>query len=500
MIANPNSWLARGHQRESLPLVNLLPYLMCGRVGNFEPVHLLDDGALGFAVEFDVPVVDTVVDGEDAISGLIDQALRALPDGVQWQWFVQSSSFVESQLQLYLAQASCDPVAQVCTAHYVQRWRAAQREGFFPQELAANFFPRSQSILVALKSAPLHSTRGPLAAMFHRAGKLDAVVADFIEAARGLQAMLATQGIGASALGADQLANWVADRLFPWRRFDHAPVQTGLHSVREAIASLGRIDPVEMRGFRTVSAGTEAHHRVTSMLWHPRAVRPGMLNTLVLLRPCLSVSLSGRVLPLASSTLQLKTQGLLNARSANRFNEVETQARAQALNDVEHRLFSEGERLIEGRLQVHLIEPTAEEAEDAARVVCSHLRELDIEAAQEEEIGSSLILRGCLPFAIYEVTERKLRRRRRFLSRDFADIHPCGGCWRGMPPSPERPGTRPGPIVMYSNPVGEALFLDPSKAERNPHALWSANQAPGKASSCTTTCSICGGFRKFACT
>src|SRR5579864_7174665 len=220
------------------------------------------------------------------------------------------------------------------------------------------------------------------------------MVASSIDAARDLQAVLAARGIQASAVGADRLANWVVDLLFPWRRFDHPPVSTALHSVREAVASLGRIDPIQLRGFRTVSAGAEAHHRVASMLWHPRAVRAGMLNTLALLRPFLSVCLSGRALPLASSTLQLKVQGLLNARSANRFNEVETQTRAQALNDVEQRLFSDGERLIEGRLQVHLIEPSAEEAEDAARTVCSHLRELDIEAALEEDIGSSLILRG----------------------------------------------------------------------------------------------------------
>jgi len=205
-----------------------------------------------------------------------------------------------------------------------------------------------------------------------------------------------------------------------------------------------------------------------------------MLNTLPLLRPCLSISLSGRVMATSTSTLRLKAQSLLNLRSANRFNEVETQARTEALNDVERRLFSEGERLIEGRLQVHVMEPTAEAAEDAARAVCNHLRELEIEATLEEDIGSSLILRGCLPFAIFEATERKLRRRRRFLSRDFADIHPAGGCWKGLPPSGRRHCAMPEPIVMYSNPVGEGLFLDPSKAERNPHALVVGQSGSGK--------------------
>jgi len=136
--------------------------------------------------------------------------------------------------------------------------------------------------------------------------------------------------------------------------------------------------------------------------------------------------------------------------------------------------------LVEGRLQVHLIEASAEDAENAARVVCTYLQEADIEAAQEEDIGSSLILRGCLPFTVYEATERKFRRRRRLLSRDFADMHPAGRCWKGIPPSANPCRLGSAPIVMYSNPVGETLFLDPSKAERNPHALVVGQSGSGK--------------------
>src|ERR1700704_3894773 len=129
-------------QRDTLPLADLLPYLMCGSVGDFGPLHLLEDGALGYALEFDVPPVDTQVGSEEAISGLIDQALRALPDAVQWQWFVQSSSYVEPQLQQYLGQGAQDSIGRICASHYVQRWRNAQRQGFFPHDLGDNFFPR----------------------------------------------------------------------------------------------------------------------------------------------------------------------------------------------------------------------------------------------------------------------------------------------------------------------------------------------------------------------
>lgn len=471
--------LSRG-PRDAFPLTSLLPYLMCGRVHDLEPVHFLDDGALGFAVEFDIPAVDTQIGSEEVVSGFIDQALRALPAEVHWQWFVRISPHVESQLQLYLAPTSADPIAQTCASHYARRWRNAQKEGFFPEDPSVNFYPRSQSILIALKSQPVPALHSALSTILMGRDRSNALVSAFVEAARSLQSLLASHGINNSVVGADELANWIADLLFPWRRFDHPAVHTGLHSTREAIASLGHIDSLEFRGFRSVSGGVAAHHRVVSMLWHPHAVRAGMTNVLMQLRPHLCVSLTARALPAAVSMLRLKAQGLLNARSSNRFNEVESEARAEALRDVEHRLFADGERLIEGRVHVHLVEQSAEAAESAARVVCSSLRDLDIEAALEEDIGSSLILRGCLPFAIYEATERNLRRRRRFLSRDFADLHPAGGCWTGIPPLGGASQTAPEPVVMYSNSLGQALFLDPSKAERNPHALVVGQSGSGK--------------------
>ncbi len=472
-------WLRRPG-RATRPLADLLPYEMSGTIGEFGPVHLLSDGAVGYAVEFDVPAVDTRLDGEARMAGLIDQALRLLPYDVQWQWFMLPSSFIEPQLQHYLTQPGHDAIGQACAWQFVQRWRDAQHQGFFPSDPENNFFPRSQSIVLALKSAPLGLVEVPLNGWRRPADDLRRRSAGFVMAAQTLQGTLASGGIQAEPVSADRLANLVADLLFPWRRFQHPPLRTGLHSVRQAVSSLGRIDPLEAGGFRTVGAGGQSHHRVASMLWHPRAVRPGMLNALAQIRPCLSISLSGRVLDAAASTLRLKAQGLLNARSANRFNEVETQARAQALGDVERRLFAEGERLVEGRLQVHLIEATAQAADEAAQAVCDGLRDLEIEAAQEEDIGSSLILRGCLPFAVYEDTERKLRRRRRFLSRDFADMHPAGGCWTGLRNRADEPSAGAAPIVMYANSAGQALFVDPTKAERNPHALIVGQSGSGK--------------------
>lgn len=462
------------------PLADLLPYLLCGRIGDLEPVHLLDDGALGFAVQFEPPPVDTEPEAEARLSAMIDQALRALPAGLQWQWFARSSTQVEDPLQRYLQQPGVDPVGRACASETLQRWRHAQQAGFFPADPALNFFPRSQAILLAIKSQPMGLAPWQMLQGMSNRADLAARTAGFVSAARALQATLQSSGIEAETVDADAMANLVADLLFPYRRLQRGPVSTGLDSIRDAVASLGRIEPVGPGGFATHCAGQVAHHRVASMLWHPHAVRPGLLNELARLRPILSVCLSGSVLPPAAATVRLKAQGLLNARSAHRFNEIETQARAQAIEEVERRLFAEGERLIEGRLQVHVVESSAEEAESAALAACDLLRDADIEAAPEPDIGASLILRGCLPFTLYEQTERKLRRRRRFLSRDFADLHPAAGCWTGAAQSARADGAGPAPVVMYSNAAGSPLFIDPSKAERNPHALVVGQSGSGK--------------------
>jgi len=463
----------------ALPLAELLPYVMCGTIGEFGPVHLLEDGSVGFALEFDLPVVDTQIDGEGHVAALIDQSLRLLPAGVDWQWMVRCSPYVEPQIRRYLAQPGHDLVGQACAMQVGQRWRDAQREGFFPDDPQINFYPRSQSVVLALKSPPAAlSAAGPGWPQFHE--DLGKRTAGFIAAAQSLEGTIASLGVAPVGVDADRLANLVIDLLFPWRRFDSPPVRTGLHGAREAIGSHGRIDTVGGSGFRTVGPRAAAFHRVASMLWHPHAVRPGMLNALALMRPRLSICMCGRALDPASTAVRLKAQALLNARSANRFNEVETQARSQALEDVERRLFTEGERLIEGRLQVHVIEDSAEAADESARAVCEFLRGQDIEAVVEEEIGSSLILRGCLPFAIYEQTERKLRRRRRFLSRDFADLHPAGGAWSGLAVAATEAAASVAPLAMYSNPAGAPLFVDPSRAERNPHALVVGQSGSGK--------------------
>jgi conjugal transfer ATP-binding protein TraC len=500
----------RENHRHARALAHELPYLHSGTFQGFGPLHLLADDTLGFAFTINVPVVDTVPDGEQGVCDALVTMLHALEPGIQWQWFCRSQSRVEDALSLYLSQPGQDAPGELFARAFVERWRTAQGQGFFPEKAELNFHPRSQTLTIALKSAPMgfgQTSIGELAASlvpaswrehWHRRfpagtgqelqhGANAQRAARFVAVVRDILAAAHYQGWETHCLGPDELVRWTCAILFPQRANAHpALAPDSRHAfdrdeIRTAIAAQGRIQELSPRGFSSVAAGITRHHRVVSMLWQPRSVFPGMLNALATIRPNINVCLAASLLPPTAALLQLKARALLNARSTHRFNETEMQARGKALQEVEERLFAEGERILELRLQVHIAEATADEAEDAAAMVCKHLENLEMEAAREQDIASSLLLRGCLPFAVYPQTERKLRRRRRLLSRDCAELHPCGGCWTGIAPESAHQGAAyPSPIVMYSNALGEPLFIDPTKADKNPHALVVGQSGSGK--------------------
>jgi len=501
--ASTLAWDAQS--KVALRLSSELPYLQCGTLSGFGPLHLLSDDTVGFAFFMAVPVVDTAPDAEQAVSVTIQSMIHALAPGVQWQWFLRASCVVESCLEKYESQPGRDMAGQLFCKELLTRWRSAQSQGFFPGDEDHDFHPRQQTILVALKSAPLGLgganpfdllTKAAPAALSRirrqpgAARRPDTALkrmAEFVTVARNVLAAAHSGEWETTALNADALTDWVGTLLFPQRaesglrspiHHDFSPLPNEL---RTAIASMGRIDEIDGRGFVSLAAGSARHHRVVSMLWQPRSVYAGMLNSLASVRPSITLSLTASLQGTAQALLKLKSRALLNARSTHRFNETEMQARADALQEVEQRLFSDGERIVEVRLQVHVCEQSESDAEEAAEAVSKQLQALEMEAAVENEIGSTVLLRGCVPFAVYPQTENKLHRRRRMLSRDCADLHPAGGCWTGTPPELGTASMAyPRPIVLYSNNLGEPLFIDPTQADKNPHALVVGQSGSGK--------------------
>jgi hypothetical protein len=457
-----------------------LPYLCTTRLGEFGPLHVLSDDTLGFAFEMPVPVVDTAPEAEEDVAQGIRAMLHALEPGVQWQWFARSEPWVGRELARQTTQGAAprDPFETA----FRQRWLDAQQDGFFPDDARINFHPRVRRICVAMKSPPLGTgvLPGPLALLSGalrgtRPSSAAQGAAAFVRCAQGVLAAAGSSGWEPDLLDADGIADWVAGEIFPGRRADGSRPHVGAGEVRDAVASLGSLEDMTPGGFRSRARGDDTHHRVVSMLWPPPALAPGLLNEIPLLRPRITVSLTACALAPGKSLAQLKARALVDARSTHRFNQTEMQARADALQEVEHRIFADGERIFEMRLQVHVMEGDPERAEDAGAQVCKALERHEIEACIERDIGATLLLRGCLPFCTYPRTEARLLRRRRLLTRDCADLHPAGGCWTGTPPL-----SGGAPSVLYASPSGEPLHLDPTRAEKNPHALIVGQSGAGK--------------------
>jgi len=502
---SPTSVSGGRQSKTAVQFSSELPYLQCGTFSGFGPLHLLTDDTVGFAFILSVPVVDTVPEAEQAASNTILAMLHALSPGVQWQWFFSAGPVVEHSLEKYMLQPGRDMAGKLFCDALLTRWRDAQSLGFFPEDQEHEFHPRAQTILVALKSPPLglglanpfdlltNTVRGPFSRIRNQtsvapiSGPALKRMAEFVSVARNVIAAAHSQQWETTAMDAPALIDRVGTLLFPQRSEGgmRSPIHQDLspfpNEIRTAIASMGRIEGIDGRGFRSLAAGSLRHHRVVSMLWQPRAVLPGMLNSVSMVRPSINISITAALQGTAQALLKLKSRALLNARSTHRFNETEMQARVEALQEVEQRLFSDGERIVELRLQVHVCEKDEAEADMAADAVCKQLQALEMEAAVENEIGSTVLLRGCLPFAVYPQTERKLHRRRRMLSRDCADMHPAGGCWTGTPPHLSTASSAyPSPIVLYSNSLGEPLFIDPTQADKNPHALVVGQSGSGK--------------------
>ena len=483
MIAS-SSRVAQGQVRS---LSAELPYLCETSFDGFGPLHLLSDDSLGYAFQTPLPCAITDPNAEESISSTIAAMLRALAPGTYWQWFVRSDSCVSRQLVQALGLEQCRGESREFADAFAGRWQSAERDGFFPEAPEINFHPRRVTVLVALKSQVLGSTQSfpSLSLALHRlSGKskdsgATARAADFIRCCREVEGAALAQGWTTQPVDGDSLADWVGLEIFPQRADRGGSLRVGLGETRHAIASLGSIEGLCGEGFCSHARGTPVHHRVVSMLWPPPAVAPGLLNDLPFARPRITVCITARALPPASALAALKARALIEDRSTHRFNRTEMQARAEALQEVEHRIFSDGERIFDARLQVHVMEEDALAAEEAVVQVCNLLEQREFEASKESDIGSTLLLRACLPFAIYPETEDRLRRRRRLLSRDLADLHPGGGPGAGGSFGAFEARGRHHAIA-YCSPGGEPLFLDPTRAEKNPHALVIGQSGSGK--------------------
>lgn len=147
----------------------------------------------------------------------------------------------------------------------------------------------------------------------------------------------------------------------------------------------------------------------------------------------------------------------------------EAVGKKEELSAVISRLFQGGQSVLESR--IHFVCASVDEQESLrqAEHIIHFLGRSGIQAVREDAIGSSLFL-TCLPLNYDHRREPFIRRKRRMLSDNLADMLPLYGAFQGT-------GT---PAALYLNRRGEPVFLDLFDSDTNPHAVIIGASGAGK--------------------
>jgi len=472
MAANPASAHA-SPQAERLRLAPFLPYENGVQAAGVEHALALRDGGLGFAFALAVPAVEAVPDGRAWVAHAIDSLVRTLPAGWVLQVFRRNQSRFEAALRLYEQRAggvgsALAPLARTQLA----RLRDAQRDGFFPRDAALNFHPTTEDLLFALRTPPCRALN-PLAGARAAAQRDDELRATFRAAVQSMRAA----GLAFELMPAPQLVGYIASLLNPalaHRTPAYRP-DVSANDASEAVAAMVDIRPdaehAWFRGFVSADAGVERHFRVVSMMWQPAGMSDGMLDELFQPLRDLTVVATFRALDQGATRVAMKTRRFVNNRMRLPWNAEELEAINESISTAIARNF-EGERYVLFRLQAVLHEASAEAADDAAAYVANGLHtRFDVPALVEQDIGGSLILQGCLPFAASASAERGFARQRRMMSHDAAGLAFAAGTWSGIARDVN---------TLYVNRWGRPLMVSTYHADTNANFMLSGGSGGGK--------------------
>ena len=480
--------------KDTARVADALPYRFVGSIGKLDLVHLLDDQSFGIGFEISVPSVESTPGAHAHVSRVLDQLIRKLPAHYVAQFYRRNSSDVSDFLNLYKQQSGSDEVGQAICEAAVDRWAQAMDDGFFPGD-EKNFFPCREEFAVMIKSpattafdfdadqafALLTNLEAP-------SEKYSAAAETFANAVREIRETALGGDLHLTQMGADAFIPFVVSLLYPMAKSNgNMPHHSGVESVSEAISSAGHIEledengDVRLGGFTAVRNGVPSCHRVISMIWQPKAVKPGMCDEMMYKHPHVTFVTTVQMLPQLMESFKLKGAKFLLERTKTGFNAAEANEKIASYDAVTKRLFA-GEKICLTRIQAIVSARTDDEADNAALRLQSAMDTM-FTAEIEKTFGSSLILPASLPLTADLDRENKFKRQRRMMSLDIADMMPAGGRWTGIVPTPaylKKETNRRKPIVLYANEVGGPLFINPHQCEENPHVLVAGGSGSGK--------------------
>ncbi len=148
---------------------------------------------------------------------------------------------------------------------------------------------------------------------------------------------------------------------------------------------------------------------------------------------------------------------------------VEAIEKKKELDETLTDLFKSGQKIIHARVHFIIRESQEERVEEYAGQIMNILNRLNCEGVKEELIGASLFL-TCLPLNFDPYYERFIRRAKRLMASNAADMLPLYGSLKGTKT----------PTQLYLNRRGEIVFLDFFDSNINPHGVVIGASGAGK--------------------
>lgn len=147
---------------------------------------------------------------------------------------------------------------------------------------------------------------------------------------------------------------------------------------------------------------------------------------------------------------------------------IEALEKKKELDETLSGLFKSGQKIVQARVHF-VVRGSEEKVEEDADKIINTLNRLGCEGVKEELIGASLFL-TCLPLNFDPYYEKFIRRAKKLIAANAADMVPLYGSFKGTPT----------PALLYLNRRGEIVFIDFFDSNINPHGIVIGASGAGK--------------------
>ncbi len=148
---------------------------------------------------------------------------------------------------------------------------------------------------------------------------------------------------------------------------------------------------------------------------------------------------------------------------------IEATEKKKEMDETLSDLYKSGQKIVNARIHWIVKDLSEQKIEEDAGKILNILNRLGIEGIKEEMIGASLFL-TCLPLNFDPYYEKFIRRSKKLMTSNAADMFPVYGSFQGT-------GT---PSQLYLNRRGEIIFLDFFDSNINPHGVVIGASGAGK--------------------